>query len=92
MGRVAEFQKRGAVHFHAIVRLDGPGGPEDIPPAWASVGPLTDAITAAAGRVSVPVTAAGEEPARILRWGDQVDVRPIGTDDGQELTEQAADG
>ncbi|MFJ2174196.1 replication initiator protein RepSA [Streptomyces sp. NPDC087851] len=88
-GKVAEFQKRGAVHFHAIVRLDGPGGPDDLPPAWASTGLLSDAIQAAAARVCVPVPAAGGQPARELRWGTQVDVRPIGTDDGQELNEQA---
>ncbi|MFF3251145.1 replication initiator protein RepSA [Actinacidiphila glaucinigra] len=88
-GKVAEYQKRGAVHFHAIVRLDGPGGPEDVPPSWASVALLDAAIHAAAARVSVPVPAAGTLPARELRWGSQIDVRPIGTDDGQELTEQA---
>ncbi len=88
-GKVAEYQQRGAVHFHAIVRLDGPGGPEDVPPSWASVALLDAAIHAAAARVSVPVPAAGTLRARELRWGSQVDVRPIGTDDGQELTEQA---
>lgn len=88
-GKVAEYQKRGAVHFHAIVRLDGPGGPEDVPPSWASVALLDAAIRAAAARVSVPVPAAGTHPARELRWGSQVDVRPIGSADGQELTEQA---
>ncbi|WP_435242639.1 replication initiator protein RepSA [Streptomyces cucumeris] len=88
-GKVAEYQKRGAVHFHAIVRLDGPGGADDAPPAWASAGLLSDAITAAAARVSVPLPATDGQPARVLRWGDQVDVRPIGMDDGQELTEQA---
>ncbi|MFF3254842.1 replication initiator protein RepSA [Actinacidiphila glaucinigra] len=88
-GKVAEYQKRGAVHFHAIVRLDGPGGPEDVPPSWASVALLDAAIHAAAVRVSVPVPAAGTHPARELRWGSQVDVRPIGSDDRQELTEQA---
>ena len=31
-GKVAEFQARGLVHFHVIVRLDGPDGP-DQPPA-----------------------------------------------------------
>lgn len=87
-GKVAEFQKRGAIHFHAIVRLDGPAGPDDIPPAWASTGLLGDAIRAAAGRVRVPVPSAGDVPARVLRWGAQVDVRPIGTD-GQELSESA---
>lgn len=88
-GKVAEFQKRGAVHFHAIVRLDGPEGPDDVPPPWAGVELLTDAIRSAAARVSVPVPPADSEPARELRWGTQVDVRPIGTDDGQELTEEA---
>ncbi|MEU1538199.1 replication initiator protein RepSA [Actinacidiphila glaucinigra] len=88
-GKVAEYQKRGAVHFHAIVRLDGPEGPQDVPPSWASVALLDAAICAAAARVSVPVPAAGTHLARELRWGSQVDARPIGTDDGQELTEQA---
>ncbi|MFF3821046.1 replication initiator protein RepSA [Streptomyces bluensis] len=87
-GKVAEFQKRGAIHFHAIVRLDGPTGPEDTPPEWASTALLGDAIRDAAARVRVPVPAAGDLPARVLRWGSQVDVRAIGTD-GQELTEQA---
>ncbi|WTF82831.1 replication initiation protein [Streptomyces sp. NBC_01594] len=27
-GKVAEFQKRGAVHFHAVIRIDGPDGPD----------------------------------------------------------------
>ncbi|GAA2427506.1 replication initiator protein RepSA [Streptomyces glaucus] len=86
-GKVAEFQKRGAVHFHAIVRLDGPAGPDDTPPEWAGTALLGDAIRAAAARVRVPVPASGDVPARVLRWGAQIDVRAIGTD-GQELTEQ----
>ncbi|QHC27281.1 replication initiation protein [Streptomyces sp. GS7] len=88
-GKVAEFQKRGAVHFHAVVRLDGPDGPDSEPPAWASVALLDDAIRAAANRVSVPVPASGDFPARVLRWGDQVDVQPIGGLADVELTEAA---
>ena len=87
-GKVAEFQKRGAIHFHAIVRMDGPAGPGDTPPEWASTALLGDAIRSAATRVRVLVPVAGDVPARVLRWGSQVDVRAIGTD-GQELTEQA---
>jgi hypothetical protein len=68
-GKVAEFQKRGSVHFHAVVRLDGPDGPDTAPPAWASVRLLDDAIKAAAARVSLPVPASGDHPARTLRWG-----------------------
>ncbi|MEW2573849.1 replication initiator protein RepSA [Streptomyces sp. NPDC047070] len=88
-GKVAEFQKRGAVHFHAVVRLDGPDGPDSPPPAWATVALLDDAIRAAAARVAVPVPAAGDLPARVLRWGSQVDVQAIGSMDGVELTDQA---
>ncbi|MEU9140418.1 replication initiator protein RepSA [Streptomyces sp. NPDC048404] len=88
-GKVAEFQKRGAVHFHAVVRMDGPDGPDTSPPAWATVTLLDDAIRAAADRVSVPLAAAGDFPARVLRWGSQVDVQPIGALGHEELTEGA---
>jgi hypothetical protein len=27
--KVAEYQRRGLVHFHAVIRLDGPDGPSD---------------------------------------------------------------
>ena len=30
--KVAEYQRRGLVHFHAVIRLDGPDGPTDAPP------------------------------------------------------------
>ncbi len=39
--KVADYQRRGVVHFHAIIRLDGPAGPADSPPAWASLALLT---------------------------------------------------
>ncbi|MEW2113792.1 replication initiator protein RepSA [Streptomyces sp. NPDC005474] len=89
-GKVAEYQKRGAVHFHAVIRFDGPDGPDSLPPAWATLDLLTDAIEAAAARVAVDVPPAGDQPARTLRWGAQLDVQPIGAfGDGEEITEQA---
>ncbi|MDX2295393.1 MULTISPECIES: replication initiator protein RepSA [Streptomyces] len=88
-GKVAEFQKRGAIHFHAVVRLDGHDGPGTAPPAWASVTLLDDAIRAAAARVAVTLPATDSQPARTLRWGTQVDVQPIGALGQEELTEQA---
>ena len=42
--KVAEYQRRGIVHFHAIIRLDGPAGPTAVPPAWATHALLTAAI------------------------------------------------
>ncbi|MFJ8335225.1 replication initiator protein RepSA [Streptomyces sp. NPDC094437] len=88
-GKVSEFQKRGAVHFHAVVRLDGPDGPDTVPPTWATTVLLDEAIRAAAARVSVPVPASNAFPARTLHWGAQVDVQPIGALGQEELTEQA---
>ncbi|MDX3576468.1 replication initiator protein RepSA [Streptomyces sp. FL07-04A] len=89
-GKVAEYQKRGAVHFHAVIRFDGPEGPDSPPPAWATLDLLTDAIHAAAARVAVDVAPAGDQPARTLRWGTQLDVQPIGAfGHGEDITEQA---
>ena len=75
--KVAEYQRRGVVHFHAIVRLDGPAGPAAAPPAWATLAVLTDAIGRAARAVQVRTPAAPRVPARTLTWGGQLDIRPI---------------
>ncbi|MFI5521300.1 replication initiator protein RepSA [Streptomyces platensis] len=91
-GKVAEFQKRGALHFHAVIRIDGPDGPGTPPPPWASVDLLTDAIHAAAMHpyTSVTAPAASDQPTRTFRWGTQLDVRPVKAfDDGADITEQA---
>ncbi|MFJ9057202.1 replication initiator protein RepSA [Streptomyces sp. NPDC102409] len=91
-GKVAEFQKRGAIHFHSVMRIDGPDGPDTPPPSWATVDLLTDAIHAAARHnyTSVSAPAAGDQPARTLRWGTQLDVRPVvAFGDGSDVTEQA---
>jgi hypothetical protein len=88
--KVAEYQRRGVVHFHAIIRLDGPDGPHTPPPAWATADLLTDAIHHAVSAVSATVPAGNGEPERVLRWGTQVDIRPI-TAEG-EVTEQAVAG
>ncbi|MFF7213487.1 replication initiator protein RepSA [Streptomyces sp. NPDC008238] len=91
-GKVAEFQKRGAVHFHAVIRLDGPEGPDTAPPSWATTGLLEDAVRAAAQHsyTSITVPASGDQPARTFRWGTQLDVRPVKAfGDGSDITEQA---
>ncbi|MFC8068656.1 replication initiator protein RepSA [Streptomyces sp. NPDC057293] len=91
-GKVAEFQKRGAVHFHAVIRIDGAEGPDSAAPSWASTELLSDAIRAAAHHsyTTVSVPASGDHPARTFRWGRQLDVRPVKAfGDGSDLTEQA---
>ncbi|MET9080958.1 replication initiator [Streptomyces sp. NPDC004237] len=75
--RVAEYQKRAALHVHAVVRLDGPSGADDEPPDWATAELLADAVHASARRVLVhtPYSLAVGDLA--LRWGAQVDARPL---------------
>ncbi|GGR64221.1 zinc finger-like domain-containing protein [Streptomyces roseolus] len=87
--KVAEYQQRGLVHFHAVIRLDGPDGTSQPPPPYATAAMLTDAVRAAAARARVTVEsdAIGE---RELAWGEQLDVREIaafGAD--AEFTDQA---
>jgi hypothetical protein len=74
--RVAEYQKRAAVHVHAVVRLDGPNGPADEPPPW-SVDRLIEAVRASARRVLVRTPYSPAVGELVLRWGVQVDVRPL---------------
>ncbi|MFF4587875.1 replication initiator [Streptomyces sp. NPDC001388] len=89
--KVAEYQKRGAVHFHAVIRLDGPEGGDTSPPAWATAELLTDAIRAAAtaARIDGPTI---DGRTHTFAFGRQLDVRTIRSadfDGGQELTERA---
>ena len=86
--KVAEFQARGVIHFHALFRLDGydPADPGSLlpPPARLSTADLGDAIrqaTAATWFATVP------HPARPggwdINWGPQLDTRPVSiTPDG----------
>ncbi|MGC5236193.1 replication initiator [Streptomyces albogriseolus] len=78
--RVAEYQKRAAVHVHAVVRLDGPDGPADEPPHWGTVDRLTDAVRVSAGRVLVRTLYSPAVGELLLRWGAQLDVRPLRAD------------
>lgn len=79
--KVAEYQARGVVHFHVVMRLDGPGGAGAPPPSWATADALCDVVKSAAGAVSVsaPVSdALGEYTAR---FGSQIDAQPVGSAD-----------
>ena len=79
--KVAEFQRRGIVHFHAIIRLDGPATatePYPTPAVDLGVQQLADLVRAAAAKVRLeaPPAFAGDRVRR-LRFGTQLDVRPV---------------
>ncbi|MEU0444743.1 replication initiator [Streptomyces tendae] len=78
--RIAEYQKRAAVHVHAVVRLDGPDGPTDEPPPWGTPDRLTRAVNASAQRVTVRTPYSPAVGEVELSWGTQADVRVLHAD------------
>ncbi|MGW3044385.1 replication initiator [Kitasatospora sp. NPDC001159] len=90
--KVAEYQKRGQIHFHTVIRIDGPTAPNSTPPTWATTQLLDHAIRAAANRTRVhpqhqhPSRAGEADPAQpagpmAFRFGRQIDVRAIRSTD-----------
>ncbi|UZJ30629.1 replication initiator [Streptomyces endophytica] len=89
--KVAEYQKRGLVHFHAVIRFDGPNGSEEPPPPWATVDALKAAIGDAAETTVLAVTS-DHTGDREIRWGDRLDVREITALGDGKLTDKAVAG
>ncbi|MBB5110812.1 hypothetical protein FHU28_000651 [Micromonospora echinospora] len=96
-GKAAEFQARGAVHFHALVRLDGvdPYDPAAVipPPAGFTAADLDDAIRHAAAQVDYTTPGHPDRPAgwRIV-WGAQLDIRVITLTGHSEVTDSMVAG
>jgi len=93
--KVAEFQRRGVIHFHALIRLDGPAsavtGEHPFPAPLVDVPAevLADVIRETAALVAYDAPPASDgEPCLRLRFGKQVDARPVTStasrDDGQK--------
>lgn len=90
--KVAEYQKRGLVHFHAVIRLDGPDGPDTHPPREATADLLTLALRRAHVRVSLTLET-DSLGTHELGWGEQLDIREIGAfPEGSALTDEAVAG
>lgn len=75
--RVAEYQARGLVHFHAAFRLDGLEDRSQDPPTWASAELLAHVIGEAASAARLRLAETVEIGAPILHFGEQLDARPI---------------
>ncbi|WP_233221440.1 replication initiator [Streptomyces carminius] len=88
--KVAEYQKRAAVHIHAVLRLDGADGPATAPPTWLDTDTLTRAVRTAAAAVHLATVHSAALGEYALRWGAQLDVRPLRAFDGPDgLTDDA---
>ena len=81
-GKAAEYQARGAVHFHALLRLDGydPADPDQLlpPPPAITVADLDDATRWAAQAISYRTPPHPAQPGGwTITWGTEIDVRVI---------------
>ncbi|HYN30664.1 MAG TPA: replication initiator [Dermatophilaceae bacterium] len=98
--KVAEYQDRCLVHFHALIRLDGPTADGTGAPAPASldVATLVQLVRDVAPTVTAPAEPVDEaDVPRVLAWGAQLDVRVVtaGTrsdDPGGPLTPEQVAG
>ena len=77
---VAEYQRRGLVHLHAVIRLDGAmpayrASEVHAPPARFGVELLEDAIRATVAGVAAPLP--DELGAGPVRWGQELDIRRL---------------
>jgi hypothetical protein len=97
--KVAEFQRRGAIHFHAVIRLDAATEcrcPDCVapPPDRFTAALLEEALRTAVAAVGVACPTLDDGPGRYARWGEQLDVRNItrADGDGGELSAEQVAG
>ena len=77
--KVAELQRRGLVHFHALLRADGAQGPQSDPPMWLTA----DRLEMAFRSVVRTTTVTGLDGASRC-WGSQVDVSDLSSAEGDD--------
>src|ERR1035437_1561064 len=87
--KVAEFQTRGLVHLHVILRLDGPE--RSAPPAWATAELLYEIVAEAAAQSWLRIVRP-DGTAFVVRWGSQLDIRAIRPNAQGEGSETAVCG
>jgi hypothetical protein len=87
--KVAEFQRRGVVHFHALIRLDGPGHDYQPPQISIDATGLAEAIRQAATHVRLTVDMPTGRDL-VLRFGTQLDTQTVNGGPAGELTPEHA--
>jgi hypothetical protein len=90
--KCAEMQARAAVHFHALLRLDGvdPADPQELipPPPGASLGLLAQAVTDAVRTTHFRTPPHPDHPdGWPIGWGAQLDIKPVRHAVDGQLTE-----
>jgi hypothetical protein len=74
--KVAEIQRRGLVHFHCVLRLDGPKTLEAEPPPWATTELVEEVVRNSIARAWAP-----DLNGHPLKWGSVFDVQDLATNE-----------
>jgi hypothetical protein len=70
--KASEFQRRGVVHYHVVIRLDGPSDPGSEPPARCTAAMLERVIRSVVHEAALsPPPLCGDRP---IRWGRQSEI------------------
>jgi hypothetical protein len=78
--KVAEYQHRGIIHYHTVIRLDASGDSYQPPPSRYTAQLLEQAVRATVVAVrydTAAVTRDAPSLRRVLRFGTQIDIRAI---------------
>ncbi|MGH8323981.1 MAG: replication initiator, partial [Steroidobacteraceae bacterium] len=81
-GKVGEYQRRGVIHFHALIRIDqvDPDHPDEIiaPPPAITADLLTALLAHTVTSVGLDTPPyPGTEHTWPIQWGTQTDIRPV---------------
>ena len=93
-GKAAEYQARGAVHFHALLRLDGyePADPDQLlpPPSVITIADLDEAIRRATRTIAYRTAPHPVRPGGwTITWGTEIDIRIITMTGSSTITDLA---
>jgi hypothetical protein len=89
--KVAEYQQRGLVHFHALIRLGGPKAAGPGAPALLDADTLANLVQTATKAVTYQASPVHrQDVTRVLSWGNQLDIKKVARDpDNKKLRNQA---
>lgn len=82
--KVIEYQRRGTVHIHGVLRADGVEDDFDPPPSYVSAAHLCEAIVRAGYAAKVNTTLYGEKVT--VAFGSQIAAEPLGADGQRKVS------
>lgn len=93
--KVAEPQRRGTIHFHALIRLDGPAADGTGAPAPSTL--TAPELARIAQRAATHVSYAAppvddDDQARVLRFGVQIDAREVSASNRRDAADEPLTG